>query len=864
VKTADSPASGAAAFRQRLRIALMVVVGSITVITLTIAQRRVQDDAQRTLQNEFQSRLGYLLGVQETRRTAIAERCSALARSVRIRAALEENDIEHLYGIAEIELRDVISNSKAGPHFLRANFFRFLNASGEVMFPSEGPGSPPQPWERYLALKGAPTAQEVGYFGLSQSDGSVAMQEIVATPIVTTDTGEVSGALVLGVDAVALDGQGGSRELKTGLWLSGQLQMPGLDPSERARLSRDVADAAATPGASARSFTVQANGAPHLLFLQEVNAGSRYPSAYQICLYPLADSLAQQARIRWQILGAGTLLLVGGLLASHWIARRFSAPVEQLAKDSADHFAGKARAEAALVLTEEKYRSIFENAVEGIFLLAPDGRFLSVNPALSRVFGYNSPAQLLAQLAAPIHTLYADSQQLDDALRLAGEGEIVVNFEAEMRRQDGRKLWIAHHIRAVRDEGGALRHFEGTLEDITERKRNADKLRVVNTELEKALADLKATQQQIIQQERLRALGQMASGIAHDFNNALVPILGFCELLQHKPALLNDRVTAMQYLDIIQTAATDASSVVGRLREFYRSKDDREGFASVDPEKLVQQAMTLTKPKWKDQAQASGATITVVPKLEKIPPIAGDESALREVLTNLIFNAVDAMPSGGTLTLRTYRLGESAVIEVADTGTGMSAEVRQRCLEPFFSTKGDRGTGLGLSMVFGIIQRHSGLLDIRSEPSQGTTFVITLPLYQAAIAGPAQTAAETPSRPLHLLVVEDEAQVRQLLHATLTAEGHTVELASHGVEGLKRFLDGRFDLVLTDKAMPGMSGDQLATSIKQIDRRMPIILLTGFGQFLNPEEYPDVDVVAAKPISIAALRDAISTALKAA
>jgi signal transduction histidine kinase len=389
-----------------------------------------------------------------------------------------------------------------------------------------------------------------------------------------------------------------------------------------------------------------------------------------------------------------------------------------------------------------------------------------------------------------------------------------------------------------------------------------EELRTRNAELQKALADLEAAQQHVIQQERLRALGQMASGIAHDFNNALVPILGFCELLQLSPQVLADRKKCLGYLETIQMAAKDAASIVARLREFYRANKPDEEFGAVYLNRLVNQAMSLTQPKWKDQVQASGITIQVVTDLAEVPPVHGEESALREVLTNLIFNAVDAMPTGGTISIRTRSEKDRVVFDVIDSGTGMTEEVRRRCLEPFFSTKGERGTGLGLSMVFGIVQRHGGTIDLRSEVGRGTTFHITLPVYREEEVVPKTQSVAAP-RSLRVLVVDDEAPVRELLSAALAEDGHQVEVADQGVEGLRRFMAGKFDLVVTDKAMPGMSGDQMATAIKQVAPHTPIILLTGFGQFLDKEKLPSVDVLAPKPIGVVALRDAVARALAA-
>ena len=237
---------------------------------------------------------------------------------------------------------------------------------------------------------------------------------------------------------------------------------------------------------------------------------------------------------------------------------------------------------------------------------------------------------------------------------------------------------------------------------------------------------LEQTQQQVIQQEHLSALGQMASGIAHDFNNALSPILGFSELLLTRPEYLDDKPKATHYLQTVNTAAKDAAHVVRHPREFYRHRKQGEIFHPVNLNRLVKEVISLTQPKWKDQAQLNGISIKVETELQSLPRLTGNAAELREVLTNLIFNAVDAMPSDGTITLRTRFDDQHVHLEVSDTGVGMTNEVPQRCLEPFFTTKGGKGTGLGLSMMFGIIQRHKEEIDIQSEVERGTTLHIRL------------------------------------------------------------------------------------------------------------------------------------------
>jgi CheY-like chemotaxis protein len=274
----------------------------------------------------------------------------------------------------------------------------------------------------------------------------------------------------------------------------------------------------------------------------------------------------------------------------------------------------------------------------------------------------------------------------------------------------------------------------------------------------------------------------------------------------------------------------------------------------------VEQSISLTQPKWKDQAQAEGKTIDIRAEFKQVPFIAGNEAELREVLTNLIFNAVDAMPEGGAITLRTRPDGERVVLEVSDTGTGMTEEVRQRCLEPFFSTKGDRGTGLGLAMVFGTVQRHEGAIDIETEPGRGTTFIIRLPVMHERGGGEGLRHTEGMSRPLHVLVVDDDPTMRELVIAYLANDGHTVDTATSGREGLEKFRVGHYDLVMTDRAMPEMGGDQMAAAVKRLAPHKPVIMLTGFGDMMKAadEQPAGVDVVLSKPVTRSKLREALA------
>ena len=385
---------------------------------------------------------------------------------------------------------------------------------------------------------------------------------------------------------------------------------------------------------------------------------------------------------------------------------------------------------------------------------------------------------------------------------------------------------------------------------------------LLETKVAERTRELREMQQQVVAQERLRAFGEMAGGIVHDFNNALMSVIGYSEILLNDDDMLRDLKTARDFLQIMHTAGRDASHVISRLRDFYRPRAITDVFSRVDLNDLIEQAVPLTQPKWKGQALADGRTITVELDLAKLPPISGNAAELREVATNLIFNAVDAMPDGGTITLRSSAVEGQAVIEVADTGSGMSDEVRSRCLEPFFSTKGEAGTGLGLSMVFGIIKRHEGSVEIESTLGKGTTFRIRLPAMVEAVDAADEDAGKM-KRHLRVLVVDDEPVTRRVLESYLTADGHNVVTAVNAEEAIGCFEGAEFDLLITDHAMPGMNGVQLAAAVRLMHAGQPVILVTGFaaGSMGADEEPPGVDLVMRKPVPRRDLRHALVTVM---
>jgi signal transduction histidine kinase len=380
----------------------------------------------------------------------------------------------------------------------------------------------------------------------------------------------------------------------------------------------------------------------------------------------------------------------------------------------------------------------------------------------------------------------------------------------------------------------------------------------LETKVMERTRELREMQQKIVAQERLRAFGEMAGGIVHDFNNALMSVIGYSDILLTDDEMLADFQLAREFLQIMNTAGRDASQLIGRLRDFYRPREMTDVFTRVDLNEIIEQAVALTQPKWKGQALAEGRTIHIELDLAKLPPISANPAELREAATNLIFNAIDAMPTGGTLTLRSSAEEGQAVFEVSDNGVGMSDEVRRCCLEPFFSTKGEKGTGLGLSMVFGIIKRHEGSVEIESVLGKSTTFRIRLPETKETRDLPDDEAGKM-ERSLHVLVVDDEQVTRGVLASYLTADGHSVVTAVNAEEALRCFNDAKFDLLITDHAMPGQNGVQLAAAVREMRAGHPIILLTGFAPGgMGENEHPaGVDLVMRKPVPRRDLRRAL-------
>jgi signal transduction histidine kinase/ActR/RegA family two-component response regulator len=384
------------------------------------------------------------------------------------------------------------------------------------------------------------------------------------------------------------------------------------------------------------------------------------------------------------------------------------------------------------------------------------------------------------------------------------------------------------------------------------------------SDLKETLQELKLAQDQIVQSEKLRAMGEMASGVAHDFNNVLAVVLGNVQLLLHQLERLSPE-EIREGLKIIEHSSKDGAETIRRIQEFTGVRRDKE-FISLSLNEIIAEVVNITQPRWKGQTLKEGIQIELTIQRGNIPFVMGSPSELREVLTNIIFNAVDAMPEGGTLTIATQPQTEDWVeMRITDTGIGMAEEVKKRVFDPFFTTKGVKNSGLGMSVSYGIIKRHGGEILIESESGKGTTFIIHLPTGHGEEEATEKEVSPTKvSRRARILVIDDEDSVRDILSRMLKTKGHQVVVASDGEEGINRFRSEPFDLVFTDLGMPKLSGWEVGKIIKEINPKVPIAMITGWGVEYDRKKLSEsgIDLIVSKPFNFDQVIHLVSEAME--
>lgn len=430
----EAKQSGVAKFRTKLLVAMMLVVVTLTALGLYLAQRTVSADVARDLARDFESQLASLHGVQELRHTALAERCRELVAKPRIHAALEDNALDLLYPSAKDELRDLMDSAEQkNSTALRAHFYRFLDRTGAVIPPpnQEEVGALAAEEEARLALPGLPASQQLGYLLRKPGTSEETVDEAIALPITSTETGELIAALLVGFHPAEVMDQHAQRGLKSGIWLQGWLHLPAVGVAAEAELDREMTASLKANQNAERSLAVNIDSVPHLLFYKLLNPGSLFPPAYEVCVYPLTESIARRSRLQNQILIAGGLLLLAGFTASHFVATRFARPVESLAVASEWNLARRRHAETALEATSEELQRSARFSADASHQLKSPVTILRLG--LDRLLTRDDlPEPVYDEISALLHQTYRLTGVIDDLLLLSqmDAGRLRLNLTA--------------------------------------------------------------------------------------------------------------------------------------------------------------------------------------------------------------------------------------------------------------------------------------------------------------------------------------------------------------------------------------------------------------------------------------------------
>ncbi|HNS15150.1 MAG TPA: PAS domain S-box protein [Syntrophorhabdaceae bacterium] len=479
------------------------------------------------------------------------------------------------------------------------------------------------------------------------------------------------------------------------------------------------------------------------------------------------------------------------------------------------------RIEEALQKSEERYRSIVENAIEGIFQTTPDGRYVSANPALARMYGYDSPRELIDSIANIETDQYVNPLDRITMKMLYEKYGYVEKYETQLYRKDKSRIWISMNARAVRNADGAVLFYEGTAEDITSRK--------------KAEEEKRSLQSQLLQAQKMEAIGTLAGGVAHDFNNILTALIGYGNLLQMN--IEKDNPLRV-YVDQIIASSEKAANLIQSLLAFSRKQ-----VIELRPYKVRTIITGIEKLLKRLLTEDIELKVTLS---DKKSTIMADITQMDQVLMNLATNARDAMPGGGRLTIGATEVeldeafiaahgygqpGTYALISVSDTGTGMDEATKERIFNPFFTTKEvGKGTGLGLSTVYGIIKQHNGYIEVESEPGRGTTFRIYFPVVHAKEQTKESLLLTTRGGTETILVAEDNLAVRNLTREVLTMSGYKVIEAVDGEDAVQKFIEhgDAIAAMILDVVMPKKNGKEVYEEIGKIRPGIKVIFTSGY------------------------------------
>jgi PAS domain S-box-containing protein len=522
--------------------------------------------------------------------------------------------------------------------------------------------------------------------------------------------------------------------------------------------------------------------------------------------------------------------------------RRARAETERVLASLEQELVERGRAEAALLGSQQRLRLALEASHMGTWDYDVQADTVEWSAEIASVVGAALEVHTgsLADGFGHIHP--EDRPTLERAVREALEHGSGLQVESRVMDPSGRIRWLLAKGRVFRDEDGQALRMTGIAMDISERK------------------EAEAARQALSHSERLRALGQMASGIAHDLNQSLALISGYSDMARQELLLVDPNVERLsEMLTITSRAALEGGQRLKGLLSFVRTHELMAESEWVDLGELLTEVAALTAPRWRDATQAEGRPITLDVSIEPGCTIHGSPGALREALTNLIFNAVDALPDGGAICLSTRRVEHEAIVDVHDNGTGIPLELQARIFETFFTTKGERGTGLGLPQVVTIVERHAGRVEMDSAPDRGTTFCLHFPIVTepAAIVDDVDEQADGAARSIRILVVEDEQQLARMAGLVLSQRGHHVTVVNSGEAAIEQLSAQSFELVISDLGLgTGKNGWDVADAVRKMWPGTRVVLVTGWGAGIDPNEARarGVDEVIAKPYRIAELR----------
>ena len=932
----------ALSFRAKLLLSMMALVVGVTATTLLITENQVRVSYARHFQQSFRAQMESFLQQREARLAPVKGRVAEAAVSPRLIAAIEiarqagadQRDIDDLYQNGIDQLLDVITAYAPSRTNLPPGFFFFLNSKGDVLDPNPKvklrisfPGL--QRITQQVVAVGQSVsrdgAQQVGYLAPQDEPGSEQIREMVFTSVVDPVSRQKLGVLAVGLplratqaeeQAPALGGPHGTAGATlpaksqapdradlvvtlSGIWLGGHLYSFSIPTDYLPQLDKDIAREFQASANMPSQFIVHIQGVPHQAYFQALNTGAGFPAAYQVCLYSLADAVAENTRFRRKILVLGTAALLGALVLSLLISRGLAVPLQELVSgttqiekgnyavkvpvrgrdeigrlgeafndmaaqvhashlaqeqriaERTEELAERKRAEEALRRSEASLREAQRIAHFGNWQWNVVSNELRWSDEIYSIFGL-TPQQFGATYEAFLERVHPeDREKVTQAVRQTLDAGKPYSLDHRVLRPDGEVRIVHERAEVVRDGAGKTVQMVGTVQDITEQKR---------------------IEAEFLRAQRMDSIGALAGGMAHDLNNALSPILMGIQLIRRQA---HDPET-QQMLTVMEANTHRGADMVRQVLTFARGRDGERELLNVG--RLLREMENIVR-----QTLPKSITVTaMVPR--DLWPVLGNATQLHQVLLNLCINARDAMPHGGELTLAADNVELSAeeakamtdaaagpyvMLLVSDTGTGIAPEVLPRLFEPFFTTKGPgKGTGLGLSTIARIVRNHGGFISVKSEVGAGSGFEIYFPRADVAPAPsptPRVPATRLPTGKGELILfVDDDRSVREMVGPPLLEQGYRLLSAANGAEALvllgQRAHEVR--LVLTDLAMPVMGGAEMLKLLRTRYPALPVILMS--GSLDTSKEQPPAGVVAflQKPFRLEQLLTAIDDALQ--